>query len=84
MSMPSSSDEVATRHGSRPALSSSSMTQTLLARQGAVVRARDLERWYAALGVLAAGEIVEPQRDALGRAPVVDKHQRRAMLFAPA
>ena len=42
MSMPSSRLEVATRHGMRPALSSSSISDALLARERAVVGARDL------------------------------------------
>ena len=44
MSMPSSSDEVATRHGIRPAFRSSSTITPLLARERAVVGARDLAR----------------------------------------
>ena len=69
MSMPSSSDEVATRHGSSPALSISSTTMSLLARQRAVVGARDL----------ALGQLVQPQRQPLGPAPVVDEQDRRAV-----
>ena len=41
----------------------------LLARERAVVRARDL----------ALGELVEPQREPLGEAAVVDEHDRRAV-----
>ena len=76
MSMPSSSEEVATRHGSSPALSSSSTT---------IRSSRASEPWCARaisrgrrLG--SAGELVEAQRQALGAAAVVDEDDRRAVL----
>ena len=80
MSMPSSSEEVATRHGSSPALSCSSTT---------IRSSRASEPWCArAIG--AGGSIVatpscsassfEPQGEPLGAAPVVDEHDRRAVL----
>ena len=56
MSIPSSSDEVATRHGSSPALSSSSTT---------VRSSRASEPWWAR-AISALGQVVEPQRQALG------------------
>ena len=67
--MPSSRLLVATSAGSRPALSCSSMSDALLAREAAVVGARDL----------LAGQLVEPQREPLGQAAVVDEDQRRAV-----
>ena len=69
MSIPSSSDEVATRHGIAPAFRSSSICVALLARERAVVRPRDL----------LLGELVQPQREALGEAAVVDEDDRRAV-----
>ena len=69
MSMPSSSEDVATRHGIRPAFSCSSIVHALLARERAVVRAGDL----------LLGELVEPQREPLGEAAVVDEDDRRAV-----
>ena len=65
--MPSSSDDVATRQRSAPAFSGSSISRARLARQRAVVGAGDL----------AAGQLVQPQREALRQAPVVDEHERR-------
>ena len=56
MSIPSSSDDVATRHGSSPAFSISSTTVPLLARERPVVGAGDL----------VLGELVQPQRQPLG------------------
>ena len=50
MSMPSSSDDVATRHGSSPALSISSTTSALLARERAVVGAGDVARRASSAG----------------------------------
>ena len=70
MSMPSSSYEVATRHGIRPAFRSSSIEHPLLARERAVVGARDL----------LLGELVQAQREPLGEAAVVDEDDRRAVL----
>ena len=70
MSMPSSSEDVATRHGIRPALSSLLDLDALLPGDRAVVRAGDL----------LAGELVQPQREPLGEAPAVDEHDRRAVL----
>ena len=69
MSMPSSSDEVATRHGIAARLQSSSIVDALLARERAVVGAREL----------ALGELVQPQREPLGEAAVVDEDDRRAV-----
>ena len=71
MSIPSSSDEVATRHGIWPSLSSSSISTPLLAGDRAVVRARDL----------FLGELVQPQRQPLGEPAVVDEDDRRAVLL---
>ena len=70
MSMPSSSELVATRHGSSPALSCSSTTSR---------SSRASEPWCArAIGLL--GELVEAQREPLGGAAVVDEDDRRAVL----
>ena len=70
MSMPSSSDDVATRHGIRPAFRSSSISHALLARERAVMRTRDL----------FLGQLVQAQREPLGEPPVVDEDDRRAVL----
>ena len=69
MSMPSSSEEVATSAGSRPALSASSISSALLARDRAVVGAGDL----------LAGQLVERGRQPLGQAAAVDEDDRRAV-----
>ena len=69
MSMPSSRDEVATRHGSSPGLQHLLDDRPLLARERPVVGAGDL----------ALGEVVESQREPLGAAAVVDEHDRRAV-----
>ena len=71
MSMPSSSDDVATRHGSSPALSSSSTTRR---------SSRASEPWWRARRCRLLGELVEAQREALGAAAVVDEDDRRAVL----
>ena len=69
MSMPSSSDDVATMHGSVPALSASSTSPRA---------SRESEPWWArAIGSL--GELVEPQREPLGHAAAVDEHDRRVV-----
>ena len=77
MSMPSSSDEVATRHGSSPALSCVLDHEPLLARQRAVVRARRSRRRAVRV---RRGQLVEAQRQPLGAAAVVDEHDRRPVL----
>ena len=80
MSMPSSSELVATRQGSSPAFSSSSTF---------VRSSRASEPWWArAISWRArrsscrprGRELVQAQRHALGRAAVVDEHDRRAVL----
>ncbi len=68
--MPSSKEDVATRHGSSPALSCSSTISRSSRARLPVVRPRDV----------FLGELVEPQRQALRRAPVVDEDQRRRVL----
>ena len=67
--MPSSSDEVATRPRSRPALSASSISTRCGARQRAMVRADQR----------LAGQLVERRGQALGDAAAVDEDQRRAV-----
>ena len=69
MSMPSSSDAVATSARSSPALSRASTLQPALARQAAVVRG----------DVLGADPLAEPVRQALGQAARVGEDQRRAV-----
>ena len=69
MSMPSSSEEVATRHGDLAALQQLLDLDALLARERAVVGPGDL----------ALGELVEPEGEALGEATVVDEDDRRAV-----
>ncbi len=64
MSMPSSSDEVATRHGSSPAFSSSSTT---------VRSSRASEPWWARAISLASAQLVQPQRQPLGAAAALTK-----------
>ena len=76
MSMPSSSEDVATRHGSSPAFSSSSTT---------VRSSRASEPWWAraisaARPRVGVGQLVEAQREPLGAAAVVDEDDRRAVL----
>ena len=61
---------MATRHGSSPALSCSSTTSR---------SSRASEPWCARAIVLV-GELVQPQREPLGAAPVVDEDERRAVL----
>ena len=69
MSIPSSSEDVATMHGSVPALSASSTS---------LRASRESEPWCArATGSLA--QLVEAQREPLGHAPAVDEHDRRAV-----
>ena len=70
MSMPSSSDEVATRHGIRPAFSSSSIS---------VRCSRASEPWWAR-AIVSLRELVEPQREPLGEPAVVDEDDRGAVL----
>ena len=70
MSMPSSSDDVATRHGICPAFSSSSISVRCSRASDAVVRAGDL----------LLGELVQPQREPLGEPAVVDEDDGRAVL----
>ncbi len=69
MSMPSSRDEVATRHGNLARLEQLLDDEPLLARERAVMGAREL----------LAGELVDPEREPLGEAPVVDEDDRRAV-----
>ena len=70
MSMPSSSELVATRQGSSPALSCSSTTSR---------SSRASEPWCArAIG--SVGQLVQTQREPLGGAAVVDEDDRRAVL----
>ncbi len=54
--------------------------QPLLARQGPVVGARDLDGRPLRLLVLLGRQLVEAQRQPLGAAPVVDEDDRRAVL----
>ena len=65
---------VATRHAARRAFSASSISSRA---------SRASEPWWAR-ATSRAGQLVEPQRQALGQAPVVDEHQRRAVRLAPA
>ena len=68
--MPSSSELVATRQGSSPALSCSSTTSR---------SSRASEPWCArAIGFV--GQLVQTQREPLGGAAVVDEDDRRAVL----
>jgi hypothetical protein len=69
MSMPSSSDEVATMAGRRPALRSSSTCEALLPAERAVVGAHEL----------LARELVEGGGHALGQAAAVHEHERGAV-----
>ena len=72
MSMPSSSEDVATRHGSSPALSCSSTTSR---------SSRASEPWWArAIGVVARRARSSRRREPLRRAAVVDEDDRRAVL----
>ena len=66
MSMPSSRLDVATSAGSRPALSSSSICEPLLAGDAAVVGADEL----------LAGQLVEPLGEPLGEPPAVGEDDR--------
>ena len=70
MSIPSSSDEVATRQGIRPAFSSSSISTRC---------SRASEPWWAR-AIALVGELVEPHREPFGEPPVVDEHDRGAVL----
>ena len=79
MSMPSSSDEVATRHGQLAGLEQLLDDRALLAGERAVVGAGDLAR-RRVLGEVGVGQLVEAQRQALGAAAVVDEDDRRAVL----
>ena len=69
MSMPSSRLLVATRAGQPPGLQLLLDQAALLAGQAAVVGAGDL----------LLGQLVEPQRQALGQPPVVDEDERGAV-----
>ena len=69
MSIPSSRDDVATRHGSSPAFSISSTTSRSS-------RARD--PWWAR-AISCSAQLIQPQRQPLGRAAVVDEQDRRAV-----
>ena len=71
MSMPSSSDEVATRHGISPFFKQLLHLDALLAGERAVVRA----------GELALGQLVQPQGQPLRQPPVVDEDDRRPVLL---
>ena len=69
MSMPSSSDDVATMHGSVPALSASSTS---------LRASRESEPWWArATG--SSAQLVEAQRQPLGHAAAVHEHDRRVV-----
>ena len=70
MSMPSSSDDVATRHGISPGLQQLLDDDPLLARERAVVRAREL----------LLRELVDAEREPLREPAVVDEDDRRAVL----
>ncbi len=50
--------------------------EALLTRQRAVMGTGDLAHGLAARGSITRRQVVQAQRDALGRAPVVDEHQR--------
>ena len=69
MSIPSSSEDVATRAGRRPALSASSISQALVAGDRAVVGAGDL----------LSGQLVEGGGQALGQAAGVHEEDRGAV-----
>ena len=69
MSMPSSRLDVATSAGRRPALSSSSICEPLLAGDAAVVGADEL----------LAGQLVEPLGEALGEPAAVGEDDRAAV-----
>ena len=78
MSMPSSSDDVATRHGISPFFSSSSISSRC---------SRASEPWWArAISCarpprLLVRQLVQAQRQALGEPAVVDEDDRRAVLL---
>ena len=69
MSMPSSSDEVATSARSAPAFSRSSIFDALRARDRSVVRADER----------LAGQLVQRAGEPLGQPAAVDEDQRRAV-----
>ena len=71
MSMPSSSDDVATRHGIAPRLQQLLDLHALLAGERAVMGAGDL----------LLGQLVQTEREPLGEPAVVDEHDRRAVLL---
>ena len=74
MSMPSSSELVATSAGSLPAFSASSISSRC---------SRAIEPWWARQldgGRSRLGQLVEPRRQPLGQAAGVDEDQRRAVL----
>ena len=76
MSMPSSSYDVATRHGMRPAFRSSS-TMSRCSRASEPWCARAISPGWSSL---LARQLVQPQREPLGEAAVVDEDDRRAVL----
>ena len=79
MSMPSSRLDVATRHGISPAFSSSSISSRCSrASEPWCARAIAESLRYIAFGV-RCGELVEPQREPLGEAAVVDEDDRAAV-----
>ena len=69
MSIPSSSDEVATRHGIRPAFRSSSIC----------VRCSRASEPWCARAISSSASFVQPEREPLGEAAVVDEDDRRAV-----
>ena len=69
MSIPSSRDEVATRHGIEPRFEQLLDLEPLLARERAVVGSRHL----------AFSELVQPQRKPFREPAAVHEHDRRAM-----
>ena len=79
MSMPSSSDDVATRHGISPLFSSSS-TSSRCSRASDPWWARAISLRGRRLGFLVR-QLVQAQREPLGEPPVVDEDDRRAVLL---
>ena len=63
---------MATRHGISPRFSSSSISTRC---------SRASEPWWARATRPFLGELVEPEREPLGEAAVVDEHDRRAVLL---
>ena len=79
MSMPSSSDEVATRHGSSPGLEQL-LDRRCAPRAPASRGGRARSRRRGVLGEPGVLQLVEAQREALGAAAVVDEDDRRRVL----